>query len=346
MSRVLSHLRALHTGLKRTMKAVRVHEFGGPEVLRYETDVPIPRPGTSEILVNVKAVGINPVETYIRSGVYARLPTLPAILGHDCAGIVSEVGPNNNDNNDTPTEFSPGDRVYVSHTITGSYAEYCLCPLSSIHRLSDKLSFSQGAALPTTYLTAHRAIFLRGHVKPSDTVLVHGASGGVGVAALQLLSQLGVKSVGTAGTEEGEEIVRQAGAKFVYNHREEGYLEKMRKEVGDIDLIVENAAHLNLGKDLQLLARGGRVAIVGSRGPVEINPRDAMSREASISGVMLFNATEEEREEAHTVIQEGIEKDSIKPIVGKEFHLREAATAHRDIVNGTGALGKTVLVVD
>lgn len=331
---------SLQTSLARTMRAVRMYEFGGPEVLKYETNVSIPTPGPSDVLVNVKAVGINPVETYIRSGTYARKPSLPTILGSNCAGVVDSVG-------SQVTDFKNGDRVFVSETNTGAYAEYAVSPASGVHPLPEALSFSQGAALSTPYLTAYRALFHRGFARPGETVLVHGASGGVGVAAVQFARNLGMRVFGTAGTAEGEEVVRKAGAHFVFNHRKETYLDEIKCEAGEsgIDVIVENAAHINLGKDLPLLARGGRVAIVGSRHPTEVNPRDAMSREAIITGVMLFNASPKELNETHAAIQASIERGWLRPLVGKEFPLEEAAKAHIDIISGSGALGKTVLTV-
>jgi NADPH2:quinone reductase len=323
------------------MKAVRLHQFGGPEVLKYETNVPVPTPGPGEVLVNAKAVGINPVETYIRAGVYARLPTLPAILGHDNAGIVTKTGPD-------VTQFKTGDRVFTSKSTTGTYAEYSVSPVANVHPLPNELSFSQGAALPVSYLTAYRALFQRGSAQQGETLLVHGASGGVGVAAVQFARAQGLRIFGTAGTKEGLELVKKAGAHCVFNHREEGYVEKIKQEAGEggVDLVVENAAHINLGKDLTLLARGGRVLVVGSRGPVEINPRDTMSREAMISGVMLFNSTPKELSEAHAAIQGGISAGWLRPIVGKEFPLEDAAKAHTDVISGSGALGKTVLVIE
>jgi NADPH2:quinone reductase len=341
MSSVIDKLRPLYTSLGKVMKAVRVHQFGGPEVLKYEINVPIPKPGPGDILINVKAVGINPVETYIRAGTYARKPSLPTILGNDCAGIVDQVGSD-------VTTFKPGDRVFTTKTSTGAYAEYTLSPAISVHPLPEVLSFSQGAALSTPYLTAYRALFHRGFARPGETVLVHGASGGVGVAAVQFARANGMRVFGTAGTSEGEHLVKKAGAHAVFNHRKDGYLDEIKQEAGEdgVNVIVENAAHLNLGKDLPILARGGRVAVVGSRGPIEINPRDTMVKEAMISGVMLFNASPKELSEAHAMIQTGVECEWLRPIVGKEFPLEDASVAHTDIITGSGALGKMVLTVD
>ena len=331
----------LQPELGKAMRAVRVHQFGGPEVLQFETNIPVPKPGPSDVLVRVKAVGVNPVETYIRAGAYARKPALPVILGNDCAGTVEQVGSD-------VTTFKPGDRVFVSKTISGAYAEYTISSAATVHPLPKALSFAQGAALSVPYLTSYRALFQRGFSRPSDTVLVHGASGGVGIATVQFAKAYGMKVLGTAGTSEGMELVWKAGAHSVFNHRKSGYLDEIKRAAGEdgINVIIENAAHVNLGQDLPLLAMGGRVVVVGSRGPVEINPRDTMSREATISGVMLFNASPKELSEAHAAIQAGIETGWLRPIVGKEFALEDAPKAHTDIITGSGALGKTVLIVD
>ena len=324
----------------RVMKAIRVHQFGGPEVLKYETDAPPPKVGDSDVLVRVKAVGVNPVETYIRSGAYARKPQLPFIPGNDCAGVVEDVG-------SKVTTFKKGDRVFTSQTKSGSYAQLTVAPATSVHQLHTQLSFEQGAALPTPYLTAYRALFVRATAKPGETVLVHGASGGVGIAAVQVARAFGMKVLGTVGTVEGGELVKKAGAHSVFNHREEGYLDAIKQAALEhgIDVIVENAAHLNLGKDLGLLAKGGRVAVIGSRGPIEVNPRDTMSREAAVLGVMLFNASEKEFAEMHAALQGGMEAGWLRPIVGKKFPLENASKAHEDIISGSGALGKMVLTV-
>lgn len=322
------------------MKAIRVHQFGEPEVLQLDTNVPIPKPCSNHVLLRVKAVGINPVETYIRSGTYARKPSLPFIPGGDCAGVVEEVG-------SEVTGFKKGDRVCVGNAISGTYAEYAVAPVTSVLRLHDNLTFEQGAGIYVPYMTAYRALFIRGSARPGDTILVHGASGGVGVAAVQLARAMNMRVLGTAGSQRGLDVVLKAGAHTAFNHNEEGYMDSIRKQTegnGGVDVIVENASHVNLGKDLTVLAKGGRVAVVGCRGPVEINPRDTMSREAMIGGVMLFNSSERDLKESGAAILGGMEAGWLSPIVGKEFPLKEAALAHREIVTGS-ALGKMVLTV-
>ena len=324
------------------MKAIRVHQYGGPEVLILESDVPIPSPGPEEVLVRVKAVGVNPVETYVRSGRYARLAPLPYTPGSDCAGLVEELGP-------SVSEVKKGDRVYVSKTLTGSYAEYALVPRHGVHPLPDNVTFNQGAALAIPYITAYRALVLKMNIRPGEYVLIHGASGGVGVSAVQIAKAYGSIVIGTAGTDEGKSLVKNAGADYVFNHRDPDYIEKMSDIVspnGGFNAILENNAHINLDKDLKILTEGGRVGIVGNRANIEINPRDTMAKESSIIGVASFHSTPSELKETHAAIQAGMRNGWLSPIVGKTFSLSNAAGAHDDIINGKGALGKSVLTVD
>ena len=260
--------------------------------------------------------------------------------GNDAAGVVVEVGSG-------VSAFKPGDKVYTTKTLSGAYAECSLVTADSLHRIPGSLSFAEAAALPTPYLTAFRGLIQRGRARASDTVLIHGASGGVGVAAVQFARAYGMTVFGTAGTDQGLDIVKQAGAHMSFKHRED-YTAWMLSATGNrgFNVIVENAAHINLGRDLEMLTPGGCVAVVGSRGPIQVNPRDAMSREASVVGVMLFQASDRELADAHAAIRGGAEAGWLKPIVGKQYPLSEAAAAHKEIMEGSGALGKMVLVVE
>ena len=318
------------------MKAIRVHEFGGPEVLRLE-EVAEPQPGEGEVLVRVRAAGVNPVDTYIRSGVHAIKPSLPYTPGLDAAGVVEAVG-------EGVTRVAAGDRVYTAGTVGGAYAELAVCKESQVYRLPERVSFAQGAGVFTPYATAYRALFNRGQGKAGESVLVHGASGGVGTAAVQFARAAGFKVIGTGGTEEGRRLVAEQGAHHVLDHRAPDYLEQLKTLTGGegVDLILEMLSNVNLGKDLDVLARGGRVVVVGSRGAVEINPRALMSRDASIHGLTLFNATPRELEGVHAAIGAGLENGTLNPVVGRELPLAEAARAHEAVLE-PGAYGKIVL---
>ena len=320
------------------MKAIRVTAFGGPEVLRLE-EVPTPKPGPCEVLVRIHAVGVNPVETYIRAGTYARLPELPYTPGNDGAGVVEQVGAD-------VTEFKAGDHVYTAGSLTGTYAEFALCTKEQVHPLPANVSFAQGAAIGTPYATAYRGL-QRAIAKPGETVLVHGASGAVGTAAVQLAHTGGLRVFGTAGSEQGLKLAREQGAHEVFDHRAPEHFEQIMKATGGrgVDVIVEMLANVNLGNDLTILAKGGRVVIIGSRGPVEINPRNAMQRDADVRGMILPNTPPQEMASIHAALVAGLENGTLRPVIGKEFSLAEAAEAHRAVMK-PGAFGKIVFVAD
>src|SRR5215469_2483834 len=177
------------------MKAIRVSEFGGPEVLRLQ-EVPDPKPESGQVLVRVNAAGVNPVDTYIRAGAYPRKPNLPYTPGTDAGGVVEALGPN-------VKGFKAGDRVYTNGSITGVCAELAVCEESRVHHLPARASFPQGAALGVPYGTAYRALFQRGGAKAAETVLVHGATGAVGTACVQFARAAGLTVIGTGGSEKG-----------------------------------------------------------------------------------------------------------------------------------------------
>lgn len=319
------------------MKAIRVHEFGGPEVLRLE-DVADPRPAAGQVVVRIRAAGVNPVETYVRAGAYARLPNLPYTPGSDGAGTIESVGPN-------VSRFKPGDRVYVGGSLTGTYAELALCDERSVFPLPATASFAQGAAMHVPYATAFRALFDRAHARGGETVLIHGASGGVGIAAVQLARAAGLRITGTAGSDRGKNLVANEGAHKVLDHKSPSHFDEALAATAGrgYDVIIEMLSNVNLGRDLPLLAPRGRVVAVGSRGPVEINPRDTMSRDATILGMSLLNASIEELASIHATLGAGLENKTLRPVIGQEIPLAEAPRAHKAVME-SGAYGKIVLV--
>jgi NADPH2:quinone reductase len=318
------------------MKAIVVREFGPPDVMRVEEVAPPPG-GPGQVLVKVHAVGVNPVETYIRSGAYARKPSLPYTPGSDVGGVVVSTGAG-------VTRVKAGDRVYT-HGIAGGYAELAVAEEWQVYRLPDRVSFQQGAALGVPFGTAWRALFIRGRARAGDTLLVHGASGGVGVAAVQLARAHGLQVIGTAGSIEGVRMVREQGAHDVLNHQDADYLQGVLPLTGGrgVDLVLEMLANVNLDKDLEVLAMHGRVVVIGNRGRVEIDPRKAMGKDAAILGMTLFNATREEFHEIHSGLVAGLESGTLDPVIGQELPLADAARAHAAVMEA-GAFGKIVLV--
>lgn len=319
------------------MKGIRIHEFGGPEVMKLE-EIPLPRPASKQVLVDIKAAGVNPVDVYIRSGLYANKPPLPYTPGMDAAGIVKSVG-------EGVTRVTAGDRVYVAGSISGTYAEEALCEEFRVHPLPEHVSFQQGAAIGVPYGIAYRALFHRARAKAGETVLVHGATGGVGIAAVQLARAEGMNVIGSGGTKEGIDLVVQQGAHHTVDHRDPDHLEQVLNltEGRGVDVVIEVAAHLNLGNDLKILGQGGRIVVIGSRGTVEIDPRDAMMRDAAILGVLLFNASEDDLAAIHAALGDGLEKERLRPMIGKEFPLADAAKAHTSVMESR-AFGKIVLI--
>jgi len=319
------------------MKAILVREFGGPEVLKLE-DVPTPRPAAGQVLVRIHAAGVNPYDTYMRNGAYAIKPPLPYTPGSDGAGVVEAVGEGVN-------KVKPGDRVYLAKTVTGAYAEYALTLESQVHPLPAKVTYAQGAGVWVPYGTAYHALYQSTRSRGGETLLIHGASGGVGIAGVQMARAMGLMVLGTAGTEKGLELVKREGAHQVFDHTKPDYREQILKATGGlgVDLILEMLANVNLGHDLKLLAARGRVVVIGSRGDVTISPRDLMTRRGSIHAFTLWGTTDAEENEIHAGLIAGLENGTLRPIVGKELPLAEAPRAHKEILE-PGAFGKIVLV--
>lgn len=318
------------------MKAIVVREYGEPEVLKVE-DVPRPEPGPGQVLVRVRAAGVNPADAYARSGKYANKPPLPYTPGTDGAGTVEAVGPG-------VSLPEVGARVYLARSLSGTYAEYALALDSQAHPLPEALSFAQGAGIFVPYAAAYRALFQLGRARSGETVLVHGASGGVGIAALQFAAAAGLTVIGTAGSSRGRELVLHEGASHVVDHGAPACRDEVLRITGGrgVDLIVEMLANENLGVDLSMLAPRGRVVVVGSRAEATINPRDLMSRDASVLGMLLWNITASDEAEAHGAIADGLDRGSLRPVVGTTLPLEKASEAHRRIME-SGAHGKIVL---
>jgi len=318
------------------MKVIRVHEFGGPEVLQLE-EVPTPRPAAGQVLVRVHAVGVNPYDTYMRNGAYTIKPPLPYTPGSDGAGVVEAVG-------EGVKTVKPGDRVYLAKTLTGAYAEYALALGNQVHPLPAKITYAQGAGIWVPYGTAYHALYQCTRARAGETVLIHGASGGVGIASVQMARAIGLIVLGTAGTEKGLELAKREGAHQVFDHSKPDYREEILKATAGrgIDLILEMLANVNLGHDLKLLAPHGRVVVIGSRGDVTISPRDLMTRRGSIHAFTLWGVIEAEEQEIHAGLIAGLENGTLRPMVGKELPLAEAPRAHTEILQ-PGAFGKIVL---
>jgi NADPH2:quinone reductase len=330
------------------MQAIVIRQFGGPEVMKVEEAV-TPGVKSGTVLVRLHAIGVNPVDTYIRAGAYGSFQGA-FTPGYDGAGVIEAVG------DLTPADvargLAVGRRVYVARppvdsapgVFTGTYAQYVLTDAAGVHPLPDKISFAQGAGVGTPYGTAWRALFQRASARAGQTVLVHGASGGVGLAAVQIARAAGMVVIGTAGTPEGLEIVRSNGAAFAANHRDAGYLKQIKAFTGGRgpDVILEMLANVNLQKDLDIIAKFGVVVVIGSRGSLDFAPRGTMAKDASVVGMSLRNAPLGDFAQMHAAVGAGLATGIYTPIVSLELPLAEAARAHARVLE-PAVHGKIVL---
>src|SRR5215470_7633428 len=291
------------------MKAIRVHAFGGPEQLKL-VEIPTSKPAAGQVLVRVHAAGVNPYDTYMRAGTYPVKPALPYTPGSDAAGVVEAIG-------DGVKKFKSGDRVFTANTLTGAYAEYALATEDQVHALPEKISYAQGSGVYVPYGTAYHALHHEAHARASETLLVHGASGGVGTGAVQMAHAMGMTVFGTAGTPKGRDLVLREGAHQAFDHTKPGYTDEIMKATSGngVDVILEMLANVNLSTDLKLLAKYGRVIIIGNRGEITINPRDLMGRRASARVLTLWVLKETEQKSVLAAISADLENDTLQPSV-------------------------------
>ncbi|MEK4535858.1 NADPH:quinone reductase [Peribacillus sp. FSL K6-1552] len=326
------------------MKAIQVTQFGGPEKLVY-TDVEEVVAGKGKVCVRLYATGVNPSDAYTLTGTYAfYIPQLPYTPGLDGAGIVEAVG-------EEVTNVRVGDRVFIASLMrsnsTGTFAQKIVCDEALVHLLPDHVSFEQGAALGVPAMTAYRALFQRACLKPGQTVLIHGASGGVGLQAVQMAKSHGAKVIGTASKPEGKKMVQQAGADVVIDHVTEATIEDVLALTnGDgPDVIIEFLANINLETDLKLIASFGKIVIIGNRGSVEINPRLAMQKECDIFATALWNAPQDEYDQSIHGVRGMLISGALRPIIGTTLPLQQVAQGFEQLAKGIGN-GKLVLIIE
>ena len=319
------------------MKAIKVNSFGGPEVMQI-TDIPPLEPDAHQIKIKVEAIGVNPVDTYIRAGIYPIKPELPYTPGSDAAGTVTAVG-------EAVKSVQLGQRVYNLRSITGTYAEEIICEEGQVFALPDNVDFKRGAAIGVPYSTAFFALHNRAQAKPGETLLIHGASGAVGLAAIQIAKASGMRVIGTAGTVAGLRLLEEQGVIAALNHNAENYLQPIQELTAGngVDVVLEMLAHVNLAADLEIIAKYGRVVVIGNRGTIEIDPRMTKGKNAAILGMSLFNATYQELQQIHAAVHAGLADGRYRPLINCELPLADAARSH-DLVMQNGINGKIVLI--
>jgi NADPH2:quinone reductase len=220
-----------------------------------------------------------------------------------------------------------------------------LCEPAQVHPLPTNASYPQGAAMNVPYATAYHALFNRAHGRAGQSVLVHGASGGVGIAAVQLARAAGLTVVGTASTDKGRRLAAEQGAHHVLDHGSPGYLDELLKLTSNrgVDIVMEMLANVNLEKDLGIIATGGTIVVIGNRGPTEINARSAMNKDAAILGMALYHASPQQLVGIHQALVEGLRNGTLRPVIALELPLGEASRAHEAVLE-PGHHGKIVLI--
>ena len=321
------------------MNAIRVKEFGGPEVLILE-EVQTLQPGAAQVLVRMHAIGINPVETYIRAGTYARLPELPYTPGNDGAGVVEQVGAG-------LSEFKAGDRVYTAGSVSGTYAELALCKADQLHPLPPNVSFAQGAAIGTPYATAYRGLLQRGEAKPGETVLVHGASGGVGTGCVLLAKMLGAEVIACASSADKIQRLQDLGADHVINYKDTDFskwaIEKFgkpqrRNYEGGVDVVINFTGGDTWAPTLKCVKRGGKILVCGAT--AGFDPKEDLryiwSFELKVIGSNSFY------DENLKALMDLIVQGKMKPVIDEVLPLAQAAHGLK-LIEDREVFGKVIV---
>lgn len=325
------------------MRAIRFHEIGGPEVLKYE-EAPDPSPGPGEVLVRVRAAGVNYADTMFTRGRYFLQPRFPQTPGLEVAGEVVTAGEGVNG-------FAPGDRVMAALANAGGYAELAVVPAQHLTRIPAGLGWAQAAALPVQAVTADHVLFLAGRLQPGETVLVHAAAGGVGVMLVQMAALAGARVVATASTEEKRQLARALGADVTIDYTKPGWADAVREATDGrgADVICEMVGGDVFAQSLRCLAPWGRLVVFGVAGPEtpSLNPAALMRLNQTVVGYYLTTAMErgEVMAPTHERIFRALESGRLRIVVGETAPLSAAADVHRRMV-ARETTGKLVLVPD
>ena len=321
------------------MKAIRVHETGGPEKMRYE-DVPAPSPGPGQALVRLQAIGLNFIDVYHRTGLY-KLP-LPFTPGMEAAGVIDAVGPE-------VQGLAPGTRVAYAMSL-GAYADYAVVDASRLVKLPDGLGFRDGAAVMLQGMTAHYLAHSTFPLKNGETALVHAAAGGVGLLLIQIAKMIGAQVIGTVSTPEKAELARAAGADHVVLYEHTDFEAEARRITGGrgVDVAYDSVGQATFEKSLNCLRRRGLLALFGqSSGPVPPVDLNILNAKGSVfvtrPSLAHYSATRDELEWRAGDILRWVKEGKLKLRIDRTYPLKEAAEAHRALERRETA-GKVILL--
>ncbi len=327
--------------MPQTMKAIRFHGAGGPEVLKPE-EVAVPAPGQGQALVHLRATGVNFVDIYHRRGDYPPPGGLPCITGQEGAGVVEAVGPG-------VEGLRPGDRVTYTGAM-GSYAEFVAAPAWRLVPIPAEVSFEQAAGIMLQGMTAHYLLHAAHHTQPGETVLVHAAAGGVGLLAVQMAKMRGARVIGTVSTPEKARPAKEAGADEVILYSQADFAEETKRLTGGrgVDLVLDAVGKPTFQKGLEALAVRGHMIVYGRAAglPDPIVPQSLMGKGLTLTGSSLvhYTATREELLERAEAVLGWLAKGKLKLTIHKALPLAQAAEAHR-LLENRQTVGKLILTL-
>lgn len=326
------------------MRAVRYHEYGGPEALEVD-EVSRPETGSDELLVAIRAASVNPVDDLYRSGVLADSEGafegsfLPAVTGTDFAGEVEAVG-------EDVDAFDVGDRVFgtgLADNPQATVAEYAAVPADHAARLPESVDFVQGAGIAHVGGTAWRSLIKFGDLDPTETVLIHGASGGVGHIAIQIADTVGARVIGTAGSDRARSIVKELGTDFVFDYQRDDLAEAIDDVAADgVDVILDPRTGEHLPLDVDVAAVGGRITHLNGAFPRMEHPAATRTKELTIQGVAMHNTRDIGG--AMKPLARLLEDGEVSVHIDRTYKLRETAEAQRAL-DDEHIIGKVVITI-
>ncbi|MFJ1871689.1 MULTISPECIES: NAD(P)H-quinone oxidoreductase [Streptomyces] len=324
------------------MHAITIPEPGGPEALVWD-EVPDPVAGEGEVLVEVVAGAVNRADILQRQGFYNPPPGTSPYPGLECSGRIAEVGTG-------VSGWAVGDEV-CALLAGGGYAEKVVVPAGQLLPLPKGVSLTQAAALPEVVCTVWSNVFMVAHLRPGETLLVHGGSSGIGTMAIQLAKAVGAKVAVTAGSREKLDRCAELGADILINYREQDFVEEIKKATdgAGADVILDNMGAKYLDRNVQTLAVNGRLAIIGMQGGIkgELNIGALLGKRGAISATSLRARPLAEKAAIVAAVREHVwpllDAGHVRPVVDRELPMNEAAEAHR-VVEESGHVGKVLLV--
>ncbi|GEJ99465.1 MULTISPECIES: NAD(P)H-quinone oxidoreductase [unclassified Streptomyces] len=324
------------------MHAITIPEPGGPEALVWD-EVPDPVPGEGEVLVEVVASAVNRADIMQRQGFYDPPPGASPYPGLECSGKIAALGPG-------VSGWAVGDEV-CALLAGGGYAQKVVVPAGQLLPVPEGVDLRQAAALPEVVCTVWSNVFMVAHLRPAETLLVHGGSSGIGTMAVQLAKAVGARVAVTAGTKEKLDYCAQLGADILINYRDQDFVAEIKQATGGAgaDVILDNMGAKYLNRNVQALAVNGRLAIIGMQGGVkgELNIGTLLSKRAAISATSLRARPLSEKAAIVAAVAEHVwpllAGGHVRPVVDRELPMPEAAEAHR-VVEASGHIGKVLLI--